>query len=173
MQRNVRFPQINLGHFVLKFFISPKYSGPQIIADIPTQIDWHLKIQNTLFLWIKFLPPIFSPLHSTRGKTPKIVSKTPSHNKTAADNKTSLIRQDSQGVTRLLGSLVVWDLDSQQDTSHKTRLLKSHNKTPKESQDSSGVLGVTTWQVSSDKSSEESQQDTTPQIMSKTPAHNK
>jgi len=32
-------PQINLGHFVLKFFVSPKYSGPRIIADMPTQID--------------------------------------------------------------------------------------------------------------------------------------
>jgi len=35
--------------------------------EIFTQIDWHLKIQNTTFLCIKFPPPILSPLHSTRG----------------------------------------------------------------------------------------------------------
>jgi len=36
---------INLGHFV----ISPKYSGTQIIPEIPNQIDRNLKIQNTPF----------------------------------------------------------------------------------------------------------------------------
>ena len=32
---------------------------------IPTQIDLHLKIQNTTFLCIEFPPQILSPLHST------------------------------------------------------------------------------------------------------------
>ena len=31
-QQSVRFPQDNLGHFVLEFVISPKYSGTQMIA---------------------------------------------------------------------------------------------------------------------------------------------
>ena len=31
-QQSVRFPQVNLGHFVLEFVISPKHSGTQIIA---------------------------------------------------------------------------------------------------------------------------------------------
>jgi len=46
--------QINLGQFV----ISPKYSGTQIILEIPTQIDWNLKIQNTPF-WGNMFPPPF------------------------------------------------------------------------------------------------------------------
>jgi len=44
-----------------------KYSGTRMIADVPTQIDWHLKIQNTDFVCIKFPPPLLSLLHSTRG----------------------------------------------------------------------------------------------------------
>ena len=43
---------------ILKLRLSP---------EIPTQIDWHLKIQNTTFVCIKFPPPIVSPLYSTRG----------------------------------------------------------------------------------------------------------
>ena len=65
-QPSVRFPQIDWSHFLLEFVISPKYSGTQIIADIPIHIDWHLKIQNTDFAYLKFPPPILSPLHSTR-----------------------------------------------------------------------------------------------------------
>jgi len=63
----VRFPQNNLGHFVLAFGTSPKYSGTQILARDSHLIDWHPKIQNTTYLCIEFPPPILSPLHSTRG----------------------------------------------------------------------------------------------------------
>ena len=65
-QSVLRFPQVDLGHLVSQSVISPKYSGPRIIADIPIEIDWPLKIQNTDFVCIKFPPPILSPLHSTR-----------------------------------------------------------------------------------------------------------
>ena len=54
---------------LLKLCISSNYSWTRILADIPTQIDWHLKIQNTHFLCIKFPPLTLSPLHSTRGHT--------------------------------------------------------------------------------------------------------
>jgi len=37
-QHSVRFPQVDVGHFVLELVISPKYAGTRIIADIPTQI---------------------------------------------------------------------------------------------------------------------------------------
>ena len=39
----------------------------RLSPEILTQIDWHLKIQNTTFLCIKIPPPILSPLHSTCG----------------------------------------------------------------------------------------------------------
>jgi len=38
-QQSARFPQVDLGHFVLKYFISPKYSSTRITADISIQID--------------------------------------------------------------------------------------------------------------------------------------
>ena len=41
----------------------------RLSPEIPSLIDWHLKIQNTTFLCIRFLPPILSPLHSTRAKS--------------------------------------------------------------------------------------------------------
>jgi len=39
----------------------------RLSPEIPNQIDWHLKIQNTTFLCIKFPPPILSPLDFTCG----------------------------------------------------------------------------------------------------------
>ena len=42
-------------------------SGIRIIVDILTQIDWHLTIQNTDFVCIKFPPPISSPFQYSRG----------------------------------------------------------------------------------------------------------
>jgi len=45
----LRFLQVDLNHFVFESVISPKYSGTWIIADIPTQVDWHPKIQNADF----------------------------------------------------------------------------------------------------------------------------
>ena len=58
---DVRFPQDNLGNFVLEFVVSPKYSGPQIIARDSHSNRLTLKIQNTTFLCIKFPPPNFKP----------------------------------------------------------------------------------------------------------------
>jgi len=41
----------------------------RLTPEIPSQIDWHLKIQSTTFLCIKFPPPILIPLQSTRGQS--------------------------------------------------------------------------------------------------------
>jgi len=49
---------------ILKLGVSP---------EIPTQIDWHLKIENAHFVCNKFPPPILSPLHSTCGTPEEIV----------------------------------------------------------------------------------------------------
>jgi len=38
----------------------------RLSPEIPSQIDWHLKIQNTTFLCSKFPPQIWSPLQWTR-----------------------------------------------------------------------------------------------------------
>jgi len=66
-KHDVRFPQDNLCHFVLEFIVSPKYSGPQIIARDSHSNRLTSKIQNTstTFLCIKFPPSNFkpSPLH--------------------------------------------------------------------------------------------------------------
>jgi len=43
--------------------------------EIPTPIDWHLKIQNTHFGRIKFPPPILSPLHCTRSECLVVLSE--------------------------------------------------------------------------------------------------
>jgi len=51
----------------LVFVTSPNILEFRLSPEIPSQIDWNLKIQNTTFLYIKFLPQIQSPLHSTRG----------------------------------------------------------------------------------------------------------
>jgi len=71
-QQHMRFPQLDLCHFVWEFVISPKYSGIEIIADTPTQINWLLKIQNTACVYVKFPPLFSSPLHSTRSYIHKV-----------------------------------------------------------------------------------------------------